>query len=834
MKQILLIGTALANFAFPAFAQAQSTVDAPTPVAQKYPESGIGDIIVTAQKRSQTINTVGMSITAASGDMLLQKGITNTADLVKAVPGFAFTQSPYSTPVYTLRGVGLYDYGLGSSPSVAVYVDEVSLPFPSMGVGATLDLERVEVLKGPQGTLFGQSSTGGAVNYIAAKPTDTLEAGGSITYERFGKVDVTGYVSGPISDTLNARLSGRVVEGGDWQKSITRPDDRAGAQRLFVGRLLLDWKPTDRLTVHFNANGNRDGGDTLLPQLQLVQPNIVAAPDSRNPFAIVDPVAFAVLTNPASSGYDASFLGRQNAIFDRAASGEAQSIGVLGAPTITGDNARLADWNPAHPHRRFDHFYQFSLRGDYEITDDVTLTSVTAYAYQKVNRYTAFDGTAVGAVDNQLFGNIKSFNQELRLSGTSGPLTWLAGANYDSAVTDDTVVFNVFYGSLSEPIPGLRYGLVNTNLKQKIKTYSGFGNAEYKVTDQLTLQAGIRYTKIDHVGDECASDPSSDQTLSQIFTIFTGVPIGPNQCYPFNDSVAVTDPGYFKPLLTPFRVNLPEDNVSWRAGLTYKFDRGPLLYANVSTGYKAGIISGFAPALTSQYSPAKQEKLVAYEAGFKAPLFDRRVQLNGSVFYYDYSDKQLRARVRDDTFGLLEKTVNVPKSRIWGLEGEIVAQPMEGLNLSLSGTYLSTKVSDTFAASSDGKAIYNQSGFTGDFEGSRLPFSPEFSGVADVEYAMPVGALKASVGGTVTYHSSTNATFTTPVLPGDEYRMPAYALVDLRAGLGQPDDAWRLSLFIHNATNKLYVNTIFSGTDSRFRLVGMPITYGATLSFKMR
>ena len=145
---------------------------APTEGAAEAPAStGLQEIIVTAQKRSQPLDEVGISVTAASADTLQTRGVLDTSDLGKIVAGFRAAPTNNLTPVYTLRGVGLYDSGLGSSPTVSVYVDEVPLPFPVMTRAATLDLERVEVLKGPQGTLFGQNSTGGAVNYIAAKPT---------------------------------------------------------------------------------------------------------------------------------------------------------------------------------------------------------------------------------------------------------------------------------------------------------------------------------------------------------------------------------------------------------------------------------------------------------------------------------------------------------------------------------------------------------------------------------------------------------------------------------------------------------------------------------------
>ena len=165
-RALLLAGTAV-SISAPAVAQDSANSTGPTTAEVTEP----GAIIVTATKRNESINEVPMSITAQTGEQLLAAGVTSTDDLGKIVPGFTFTQSAYSTPVYSLRGIGFYNYDIASTPTVTVYQDEFPLPFSSMTRGAAFDLERVEVLKGPQGLLFGSNSTGGAVNYIAARPT---------------------------------------------------------------------------------------------------------------------------------------------------------------------------------------------------------------------------------------------------------------------------------------------------------------------------------------------------------------------------------------------------------------------------------------------------------------------------------------------------------------------------------------------------------------------------------------------------------------------------------------------------------------------------------------
>lgn len=746
-------------------------------------QGGIDEIIVTANKRAQSVNSVGMSINALSSDMLEQRGIGDVADLAKVVPGLTFAQSAYSTPVYTLRGVGLYEAGFVSSPAVSVYVDEVPLAFPIMTSGAGLDLERVEVLKGPQGILFGQNSTGGAINYVAAKPQDRLGAGVSLTVARFGAVELKGHVTGPLSDTLRFRLAGKVEQGGAWQKSQTRPRDRLGdADRVF-GRLLLDWEPTDRLSIRLNLNGFIDNSDTQAGQFD--GPTIQApGADALNPEILTAPVA----------------------------------------PR----NARAADWNADWPHSSRNRFGQAAIRVEYAISDTATLTSISSLQRMKIDSYNDGDGTAFDSLSLRHYGKIRSFNQELRLAGSNDRLDWLVGASYEKVTSDDNILYDVVGTSTVGPIPGLPYLTdVISSLDNKQRTYAAFGNLEVRLNDQLSLIAGGRYTRNEQEATNCTTDPTAQNAGGQIFEILQGVfgrqgatvPIGPGQCYTLNPSDDFAPGAY--------ATDLRQNNTSFRAGINYKPDNGGLLYANFTRGFKAGAYSNISAALAVQYVPAVQERVDAWEAGFKLPLFDRRLQLNAAAFYYDYKDKQVRTKVLDAVFQNIERLVNVPKSRIWGLEGEFQAQPFDGLNLSGGVTYLDSRVSGSFLA-------YNQAGELGDFKGSVLPYTPKWQASGDVQYGWAVGASnRATLGAGVTYNSAANATFGTQSLPADTYDLKSYALLDLRAGFGAADGAWEISLFGRNITNSYYVTTLFQ-SDTRFRYAGRPATYGVTFSIRTR
>jgi iron complex outermembrane receptor protein len=762
----------------------------PAGPAENTSVKALDEIIVTAQKRSESANSVGISINALSDKGLEARGIANIADLVKAVPSFTYSPTFYATPVYTLRGVGLYDSGFASSPAVSVYVDQVALPYPVLTPGATLDVERVEVLKGPQGTLFGENSTGGAINYIAAKPTDYFTAGGDLTFSRFDQVEVDGYVSGPLTDTLNARVAVRSVQGGAYQESQTRPGDFRGNNDQDYVRLLLDWKPIDRLKVAININAWKDDSETIAPQLVKVIPS--------NP-ALAKPI-------------------------------------LLNSP-IAPNDARFADWPADVPTQKRDKFYQLSSREDYSLTDALTLTAITAYQSADLHRPTDLGGTAADDTDFVTFGSLRNVNQELRIAGDTDRVNWLIGVNYDHTNSDEEALTNIPYDTINQPLPFIPpFDQVREYSKQTISTEAAFANIQYKLTDRLSVQAGTRYTDVQHKAANCVFDPSASQYLTSVFNflqgVFQGSPTGtpavvipPHGCYPLDAANGFIPPGVY-------RQELPEHNISWRGGINYTFANDTLLYLNDSRGYKAGIFPTLEPSTVQQFAPAKQERLDAYELGVKTPLAQRRVELTAAAFFYNYKDKQVRGSILDPIFGHLEELVNVPKSEVWGTELGILARPIDSLTVSLSAAFVHSAVSGAGFE----KVVVNLANESGTFGGSELPYSPKITGNLDVQYTRPFvfrGAnLTGVLGASGNYQGNETATYQNAITSAPAYDIHAYALLDLRAGFGAPDGSWKILVWGRNITNKFYVNGVDQGSDTLIRYAGEPRTYGVTFSVK--
>jgi len=830
----VLTGVAGLAFTDPALARDESRGEEGDASASEY---GIDEIIVTAQKREQAANSVGITIAAIGGDDLVTRGVVDTGDLAKVVSGFNATLSPRATPVYTLRGVGLYDATLGAAPSVAVYVDEIPLPYPMTQAGATLDVQRLEVLKGPQGTLFGQSSTGGAINYISAKPTESFEAGFNASFERFGKIDAGGFVSGPLSETLRVRLSARAIEGGAWQYSVSRKNDKNGAANRLFGRLLVDWTPTERLKVGLNFNGWRDKSESTQGQFRSNQLNIVGQAGSINASAIVDPIAFAGLTTPTSPNFDPSFVSRQAVVYGRILgqgfapgakiypTDPARTAAYLGGPLGNGrplTKSRAAEWTPGLSSASDNSFYQGALRLEYELSDAITVTSLSSFLKTHIDINVDQDGTTANAANNREVGNIKSFSQELRVTGNTGNLNWIIGGNIEhSRISDTYQLLDGTDNSSTEALPGLRYSGVELGINSKVRSYAAFANMDWKLGG-LTILGGVRFTQNRLSGNSCARDLAPSVALSKTFGNADVVPgfgfydlqtafglnpanhiiLTPGQCYVLNTNVPTSDPRYLRPTVQPYRTSLKQDNVSWRVGANYQTQGGALIYGTVSKGYKAGVLPNMPAATTDQYAPVSEESLLAYEVGIKAPLADRRLQLNVAGFYYDYRDKQLRVRILDPVFGLLERTVNVPKSYVMGAEVEVTARPLAGLVVSGNATYLKSRVNGSFD-SFQGRAVYNQEGYTGEFRGSSLPYAPTFSAAMDSEYIFPVKeTVAAFVGGSVTYQDRTNATFVNSTLKAPNYVLRSRTLVDLRAGVQANDETWKITVFGRNIFNK--------------------------------
>ena len=544
----------LAAAASPAWAQTGQGGARPQQLAAN--AATVGELVVTAEKREENIQNVGMSIQAASGDRLLQLGIQNTTDLTKIVPGFEATPNYYGTIVYTIRGVGFQDTSLAGSPTVTVYQDQMPLPFSILTAGASLDLQRVEVLKGPQGTLFGNNATAGAINYIAAKPTDTFETGGDVSVGNFATANAWGYVSGPITQGLDARLALQTLNSGAWQKGYAQQSGQeTGGTDFLNGRFSLQWKPTEKFTALFTVNGWEDKGynqvgqlyglaggrNHAMPTFLLDYPNAPHNDQAAGWLGCVntspfDPIAgqqlgTQYLTPINPNGSPASNVGPVPGSNIAppgytGANAESESNGAADAAVLQG-----AQPTSCIPMRRDNDFFAVNLRMDYGLGNGMTLTSLSQYLH--FHRLAGVDGAGLPEQDYQSLqvGKIESVYQEVRLAGdwwSKGH--WVVGGNYEYDNTYDHFL-QTYNGSTASPTQIPFSGLCFAGLGactaadfamplvlddtlgptaptdyQVRNTWAIFASGDYPIRPNLDLTAGIRYTDEDNKGRTCGLD----------------------------------------------------------------------------------------------------------------------------------------------------------------------------------------------------------------------------------------------------------------------------------------------------------------------------------------
>lgn len=743
----------------------------------------VGEIVVTAQKREQKIQSVGMSIQAVTGDDLTRKGVNSTGDLVKLVPGLTASDTGYSgAPQFGIRGVIYLDPSLAANPTVSTYLDQIPLPFSIEALGSTLDLQRVEVLKGPQGTLFGDNATGGGINYIPNKPTDHFEAGVDVQYGSFNTLDAQGFLSGPLTSTLDARLALRTVQADGWQKSYVVPGATLGARDFTTGRLTLDWKPTSKLNVVATLAGFNDESQSTAPQFM--------------GYAPLSPA-------PASVGVQTFPIAPHN---DQAAAW----------PTCVNDspfNTHCVGYN------RKNRFYMGALRIDYDLGDNITLSSLTSY--EKFSQYQPLsqDGTTFQDAQSLNTGHLTTIYQELRLAGNFfGKGAWIVGANYQNDNTAENTYLTIPDSSAAAVIPAIG---INATAATITNTYAGFAHVEYPVLENVTLEGGVRYTQSNQAFVGCQRD-NGNGILAAFYNTAFGDHIQPGGCTTLNGLVSP-----YNPSLSPFapvQVHMPlnENNVSFRFGVNWKVTRNNLIYANVSQGYKAGAFSGLSATSAFQYDPAVQEKLLAYEGGFKSELFDHTLQLNGAGFYYDYANKQIQGDESDPIFGALPKLINVPKSHVVGFELSAIWRPIPGLTLTPVVSYAHSRIDGDFSQ-------FNYLAQLQNFTGESFPGVSEWQADIDAQYEWPISdKMSAFVGTNINYQGANNSSLGNIAMSN----VPAHTLVDLRVGVDR--GPFHAELWGRNIANTYYYTAVVHSIDTYLRYTGMPATYGITLSYRYK
>ena len=773
-------------------------------------ESTATDIVVTAQKREQKLQDVGIAVSVLSEDDVERFNITNATDVVRAIPNLKYNAYGSSQVVFNIRGVSQNDYGDQQEPPVAVYQDDSYASSITTASFPVFDLARVEALRGPQGTLFGRNATGGAVLFVSNQPTDTLEGYVSGTFGRFNQTIVEGAVSGPLGDGVVARIAGIYNRDDGYMKNITPGQKDRGANNHWALRGIIALTPSEnfevKLTVRYaQADKERQAGIYSLAP---------ACPNAQ----------FQGEFLPANQVCD-----YWNNYFGSSLNG-----GVPGStgngytnPAITpsqgGNPWKTAGTGAAYVDRKI---FGATLRMDADL-GAVTLTSITDY--QSLKKFYIEGGNGVPELPYDLnsppdffFGfttgpcaapaqavtcypsgtiffqdaDVKQYSQEFRAAYSTDNNYLVIGA-YGLVIDGD------FEAKYATPFQAYDPAVA---IRQKTKSFAFFAQNDYEFNDQLKLIAGIRYWNDSKRGTYDASEFHSGFSMHW----------GP-------DSITYNDPTGATPLtgvtVTPAAATPSFDGLTWRLALDYKPSPDTLIYASYNRGSKSGgfTFSTGTPFLgqyvidTINNIPYNPEKLDSFEVGLKTKL-GPKTTFNLTAFYYDYQDYQAFVQ---DGFSQLIRNLSASNK---GIEAEFNTRPVAGLNISLNAAFQESKVKDVLLP--DGVTI----------EDHDLPQAPSFSGSAMVRYEFPLAGGTASLQADALYSSS--FCFTVLCAPVEEEG--SYHVENLRIGFEPAGGKLSIAVFVNNLFNQKYRVYAFDGSlfwGDSLGVYGKPRTWGVVVRY---
>jgi iron complex outermembrane receptor protein len=758
------------------------------------------EVTVVAQKREQNLQDVPIAITAFTGDQMNALGVSESFDIAAFSPGVHISGNlAGQNTQFSIRGVTQNDFNDIIEAPNAVYLDEGYIAVAQAQTFAVFDIERVEILKGPQGTLFGRNATGGLVHFISNAPSFD-ETEGYLDVE-FGQFDsptnalryvAEGAIGGPLSDTVAARASFRYVKQDPYLKNIyddsfqlpflTSPGPGAGADLgdddTIAGRLRFTFKPNDRLTMDLSLNHAESevatGAYQSKPTLGIVT-NVNGQPELIN--TIDTPANETRLTavvdaNGNDLGLDGGadiedgdqFLpGGGGGLPGRLAPG-GDFFGYIDPDgddfTFAGDFA-FADQGSTESSG-------INFRAIYDLDNGMTFTSITDYKRYDKRLFIDVDGAPVNQLANYAGVDADSFTQELRLSGETDNSRWVAGVYYLNIDSQSDNGLKGPQGSFADVFGGSPID-VGTVANLETNSYSIFGQYEYDVTPKLTVIAGLRAMREEKDFDLVLGVAPSDSS----FVINT------SPC--FNGNLDACFPGTGVTYEDDFSENF------WAGKLQFSYNVSDdlMFYGGVNRGVKAGSYN--APLLGAYFGsggdaalPYDEEVLTSYEAGFKATLHGGMTRINATAFYYDYADYQAFLFV-----GVGGVVINKDADN-YGLELEIQSSPMPGLDLLLSASYFDATVKDV--------TLRN---------GSPLPafdadptYAPELQATGLVRYAFDAFGGELALQGDVSYSDE----FYYNLRNFDADKFDSYVMANAQVSYAYND--WLTTLAVRNLTDE--------------------------------
>jgi iron complex outermembrane recepter protein len=795
LKAITLASVALGCFATPhaAFAQEEAVAE---------DDAGIEEIVVTAQKRSEAIQDVPIAISAFTAETIERQGLDDALDLQLQVPNLLIVGNDRPT----LRGIGN-----NAISSTADNGTGVLLNFAPVGLRSQdefFDVERVEVLRGPQGTLYGRNTTGGTINLITQKPDD--EFGGYVTaqYGSFNTRRIHGAINVPIDDIVQFRLAGFYLKRDGYTKNLGTGRDIDGRdQYSWRASLRVNFDENTRLDLMFNRSHENSTRSRENKRLCKATPVLGCSPiqlgfdspdtsgvlfqtllNATNAFVFggtLFPAGTSIYTgaqNPTdlravATDYDSRFIGKQTN-FTAELSHDAGPVTLLSLTAFAKGNseARTDFDNAVLP-------FRFSIPVTYNVDRDTRITT---------NQLRTSDNFVASG---------RTYYQEFRaVSNFDGPFDFTTGINFFNTKGDAS--FQIYHPGLElfarflRGLPQEAWSFNAETRDAKTKSFAAFGEAYYNLSDATKLTLGLRYTK--------------DTKSTRGRTVFLSLPA-------------------FTQLQGSY------DAFTGRVVVDHKLSDDNLLYASFSRGFKGGGLNAIGSA-SPTFAP---EFINAYEIGSKNQFADGTLQANFSGFYYDYKNLQLGQRR-----GTAVQTINTD-AKIWGVESEFLWAPADGLLFNANASYLNTSLGG-LAPGQETSDPANPAQWNGvgvptrtpevrlTLKGNELPYAPKFKIAVGGEYTMPLGdsGWRATLRGDYSWQSRYFAREFNTVNDRIKAWSVANALLRFSNGGGTINvEAYVKNLFNKDNITNSIIESDLVGSYRNARILE-PRTYGVTTTFK--
>jgi iron complex outermembrane recepter protein len=744
------------------------------------PEGDIGrleTVVVTAEKRSESVQAAPLAVTAVSTLALEKARILNSEDLAHSQVGLSFTQNSPQALEYNIRGVvNTRLTAPTADQSVSIFTDEVYVARSGSISSNYYDLERVEVVRGPQGVLLGKNVAGGAINIISAKPS--FENSGAFTFTggNYDLKQVTGFVTGGLNDEWAGRLAFQTLDHGGYAYDLMHHVELEDLHSQQVrGQLRYDRKDSSfraNLLVEYakdNSNGpNRVG--VASPAAALLTPNLHAWSTGRA----------QIIAN-----YLPGLSIRES---------------FPTWPTFAGDVTPT-------PQQVFHENVTGILKLDGDVAQGIKLTSVTGYRHGRANTF--YDQTGLGPTNPYYpavnpFGlfaepvyfheSVDQYSEELRLTSnyTDSRVDWIAGVYWQQIKVHQ---FNRFWGESSYAFLDVLTGESHWDDPGKNEDYAAFGQLGFKLADAWKLDVGVRYTHDKKSG------------------VQTGIPVSLNSKYDPNGKLPLTPLGVTTTFVAPYGQSWTKTTP--QGTITFKPRESLMAYLTVSEGYKGG---GFQNDATNAVGAAiayQPETVTNYELGLKLEFLDGRARWNTAAFYEDYKNLQVQQTVGSCACNVI---ANAKKAEIKGVETEFQISPVRALYLFINGTWLDDKYKDFI----DPNTKVN-------YAGRKLQRTPAYSASAGGELTTSVGSWPDALHFRLSYKYQDKIYWTQTNFTSE----PGYGLLDGRISLAPKGSRWDVSVWGKNITDKVYrTNTIEIFGDEGGSSYGIPRTFGADLSVK--